>query len=805
MRLPLPNPMEILNPKFQPALEALVRRAPIELRAVQQLSQADILYLEAFLGLARELGLCDASVAQFVTQKDLKLTEGQKLDVQQLRVALSNRMDLNLDFAKAFAAGFRTSTYVPPEQRNAAAEAGPERQAVSQLPGAATVKPEKIEHQSDYDQAYQVAPAPERVRLEDDKLAITSSRVQEDEFHYFDLFDGKFFKALEQRGSPSAGIILKYAKKLAGNKDHRHQLERVLSEELLAVNPEAREVCQAYVLREKENIELVYQLQATLAIPDKELYELSIKYLCSTKLTFQISQQYYVTYYRLLQQFLTKADYKSVVNTNMDMIKKLSSSNDCQVLSILACVAKQRDLVPEELPVQLQNPTLFFVDKASISREGVKVICTQKLLKIEVYLLASTDWSPELLKQVKPHKTMLFNRECSKYIEDIAVPFEARSERVVVNFYFESRSYQWTHQFETPIAATQELTAEGIVVRAPGLQRVCIPGKTLEARGGAVLVAFEEFANESLSARLFLEDQVLDEVLSFPSVSLECTPAVTFENGPRLLMHVLPNCALQLQGSGSTVSLKKGVVSLQSSLRTSQETLPLYPAEREGAFEVELPRTAFNDRVTIENTVTLKCFGQTFTHSQSTEFDNSQLVKIATFVYRDQIVSHLFTEKGPLADKDVTVSCCGESFALKTDAGGLLALSGPSYRLSSATLQFQHLGTSYYKSVSAAREISRPLPAVVVSRGQGIWVPAQAPGTRFLLDNVPLPLEGDRLLVPAGMPTGGYSLVREAKKTVQVVASVTVIAQPSSDECARLLLVTQLSDTEFVVPAGAVI
>jgi len=85
--------------------------------------------------------------------------------------------------------------------------------------------------------------------------------------------------------------------------------------------------------------QMFYQHQEFIELSNKKLYEYSIDYLASKNVTFNISEEFYFKYYRLLQEYLTQGDFKRVMSANQDTIKSLGAAGDCIVLSIMSCVA----------------------------------------------------------------------------------------------------------------------------------------------------------------------------------------------------------------------------------------------------------------------------------------------------------------------------------------------------------------------------------------------------------------------------------------------------------------------------------
>ena len=98
------------------------------------------------------------------------------------------------------------------------------------------------------------------------------------------------------------------------------------------------------------------------------MYSLSVEYLVSKKLTFDIQENDYCKYYRLLMTFLDKGDYNSVMRANQETVKNISNADQCVTLSILECVAFHKELIPE-MSLKFKKPTIFFIDFVKLSRD----------------------------------------------------------------------------------------------------------------------------------------------------------------------------------------------------------------------------------------------------------------------------------------------------------------------------------------------------------------------------------------------------------------------------------------------------
>ena len=57
----------------------------------------------------------------------------------------------------------------------------------------------------------------------------------------------------------------------------------------------------------------LYMLQQVLDVSDKQLYTLTIDYITDRSVDNQEMEKYYFKFYKVMQEFLTKGDHKSIM------------------------------------------------------------------------------------------------------------------------------------------------------------------------------------------------------------------------------------------------------------------------------------------------------------------------------------------------------------------------------------------------------------------------------------------------------------------------------------------------------------
>lgn len=240
-----------------------------------------------------------------------------------------------------------------------AAENAAKRQTSAKLVG------KDIKLQAHFNEVYKTADTGAREKLLGNKYAISSEVVQRNPVYYFCAFENQLEKALDNyRGQVPREIILKYYKQLAGMKNYRGLLYRVMDKETLETHSGLVEVCRKFVmstLGEGNSTKAVYKYSELLNIPSIELYQLTIKHLCSATITCDLDRDNAHLYYTLLQEHLTQSDYKAVIKTNSKVLTKIKTGDECWQVAVMAVVAFQKNLI-EEIPAQLRGPHIFAVD-----------------------------------------------------------------------------------------------------------------------------------------------------------------------------------------------------------------------------------------------------------------------------------------------------------------------------------------------------------------------------------------------------------------------------------------------------------
>ncbi|CAL6012315.1 Conserved_hypothetical protein [Hexamita inflata] len=764
--------MNILDQKFQKILESLVREEPPQEVDLKSLPQSDLLFVSQLMKL---LGKGDISK---MVQKDTKLSTHQEEELELIKLALQEA-DPKAAVYKQLVSKLNISTY----QREA--QAAQETQAKASIPTFKTegkIEKRDLKEQYDFDAIFPFLSAQDQLDLMGHKYAVSSSHAQGDQSRYFR--STKLSKALDHVYYPKPYVVAEYAGDLYGNKDRRHLISALISEENQKKFPGALATCRKYILDTKD-AQMFYSHQDFIELTDKKLYDYSIDYLVSKDITFNISEEHHFKYYRLLQEFLSLGDFKRVMSANQDTVKSLGAPGDCVVLSILSCVAVQKGLEKQQ-PFCFKNPDLFFVDAAAVKQGKVTIVASnQKLNKVEVYYTNALVADTQLLKQVQPNFVKLFDRQLSEHLEEIEVPVETASNNLVLNVFFDRVSYQWQYQFQVEQAVFQELTEKGIDLIGVVSSQEKSESKLLKH------VSYSDFQNTS---QLYVGCGGKQVPVAFPQVTLSCAPVVSFEDADSV--RVVPNAAFQLKNCHSGIQLQPERVSLSAVFGQGQE-VQMQAVPSDGGFVVKIPEKVISNAY-LRFKFTCSLFNEDYSHELTTSFDNSQMVKCATYVYQNAVVSQFFTEYKVVPHLPVSVTVNGQetsSFNLQTDQFGKISISTKDLVASSIGYQFEFEGKSFNVQKQLANEHVRQIPQVFAARDSEVALP----GFDALYIAGEKQTIKDGKLSTAGMKPGDYVVCSgKSEELFELVVTENKIQQVDP-------LVVRETDGGFVVPVGATV
>ncbi|CAL6082050.1 Conserved_hypothetical protein [Hexamita inflata] len=764
--------MNILDQKFQKILESLVREEPPQEVDLKSLPQSDLLFVSQLMKL---LGKGDISK---MVQKDTKLSTHQEEELELIKLALQEA-DPKAAVYKQLVSKLNIATY----QREA--QAAQETQAKASIPTFKTegkIEKRDLKEQYDFDAVFPFLSAQDQLDLMGHKYAASSSHAQGDQSRYFR--STKLGKALDHVYYPKPYVVAEYAGDLYGNKDKRHLISALISEENQKKFPGALATCRKYILDTKD-AQMFYSHQDFIELTDKKLYDYSIDYIVSKDITFNISEEHHFKYYRLLQEFLSLGDFKRVMSANQDTVKSLGAPGDCVVLSILSCVAVQKGLEKQQ-PFCFKNPDLFFVDAAAVKQGKVTIVASnQKLNKVEVYYTNALVADTQLLKQVQPNFVKLFDRQLSEHLEEIEVPVETASNNLVLNVFFDRVSYQWQYQFQVEQAVFQELTEKGIDLIGVVSSQEKSESKLLKH------VSYSEFQNTS---QLYVGCGGKQVPVAFPQVAFSCAPVVSFEDAESV--RVVPNAAFQLKNYHSGIQLQPERVSLSAVFGQGQE-VQMQAVPSDGGFVVKIPEKVISNAY-LRFKFTCSLFNQDHSHELTTSFDNSQMVKCATYVYQNAVVSQFFTEYKVVPHLPVSVTVSGQetsSFSLQTDQFGKISISTKDLVASSIGYQFEFEGKSFNVQKQLANEQVRQIPRVFAARDSEVALP----GFDALYIAGEKQTIKDGKLSTAGMKPGDYVVCSgKSEELFELVVTENKIQQVDP-------LVVRETDAGFVVPVGATV
>ncbi|CAL6107217.1 Conserved_hypothetical protein [Hexamita inflata] len=764
--------MNILDKKFQNIFESFVREEPVHEIKLKQLPQSDLLFVSQLMKL---LGKGDISK---MVQKDTKLSTHQEEELELIKLALQEA-DPKAAVYKQLVSKLNISTY----QREA--QAAQETQVKVSIPTLKTegkIEKRDLKEQYDFDAVFSFLSAQDQLDLMGHKYAASSSHAQDDQSRYFR--STKLDKALEYIYNPKPYIIAEYAKSIYSNMDQRHLISALISEENQKKFPGALTTYRKYILDTKD-AQMFYAHQDFIELTDKKLYDYSIDYLASKNITFNISEEHHFKYYRLLQEFLSLSDFKRVMGANQDTVKSLGAPGDCVVLSILSCVAVQKGLETHQ-HFCFKNPDLFFVDAAAVRQGKVTIVASnQKLNKVEVYYTNALVADTQLLKQVQPNFVKLFDRQLSEHLEEIEVPVETASNNLVLNIFFDRVSYQWQYQFQVEQAVFQELTEKGIDLIGVVSSQEKSESKLLKH------VSYSEFQNTS---QLYVGCGGKQVPVAFPQVAFSCAPVVSFEDADSV--RVVPNAAFQLKNCHSGIQLQPERVSLSAVFGQGQE-VQMQAVPSDGGFVVKIPEKVISNAY-LRFKFTCSLFNKDYSHELTTSFDNSQMVKCATYVYQNAIVSQFFTEYKVVPHLPVSVTVSGQetsSFSLQTDQFGKISISTKDLVASSIGYQFEFEGKSFNVQKQLANEQLRQIPRVFAARYSEVALP----GFDALYIAGEKQTIKDGKMSTAGMKPGDYVVCSgKSEELFELVVTENKIQQVDP-------LVVRETDGGFVVPVGATV
>ncbi|CAL6012279.1 Conserved_hypothetical protein [Hexamita inflata] len=764
--------MNILDQKFQKILESLVREEPPQEVDLKSLPQSDLLFVSQLMKL---IGKGDISK---MVQKDTKLSTHQEEELELIKLALQEA-DPKAAVYKQLVSKLNISTY----QREA--QAAQETQAKASIPTFKTegkIEKRDLKEQYDFDAIFPFLSAQDQLDLMGHKYAASSSHAQGDQSRYFR--STKLSKALDHVYYPKPYVVAEYAGDLYGNKDRRHLISALISEENQKKFPGALATCRKYILDTKD-AQMFYTHQDFIELTDKKLYDYSIDYLVSKDITFNISAEHIFKYYRLLQEFLSLGDFKRVMSANQDTVKSLGAPGDCNVLSILSCVAVQKGLEKQQ-PFCFKNPDLFFVDAAAVKQGKVTIVASnQKLNKVEVYYTNALVAYTQLLKQAQPNFVKLFDRQLSEHLEEIEVPVETASNNLVLNVFFDRVSYQWQYQFQVEQTVFQELTEKGIDLIGVVSSQEKSESKLLKH------VSYSEFQNTS---QLYVGCGGKQVPVSFPQVTLSCAPVVSFEDAESV--RVVPNAAFQLKNCHSGIQLQPERVSLSAVFGQGQE-VQMQAVPLDGGFVVKIPEKVISNAY-LRFKFTCSLFNKDYSHELTTSFDNSQMVKCATYVYQNAVVSQFFTEYKVVPHLPVSVTVNGQetsSFSLQTDQFGKISIFTKDLVASSIGYQFEFEGKSFNVQKQLVNEQVRQIPQVFAARDSEVALP----GFDALYIAGQIQTIKDGKLSTAGMKPGDYVVCSgKSEELFELIVTENEIQQVDP-------LIVRETDGGFVVPVGATV
>ena len=175
-------------------------------------------------------------------------------------------------------------------------------------------------------------------------------------------------------------------------------------------------------------------------------------------------------------------------------------------------------------------------------------VSTLELKKVEIYLLTAA-CDPQLLKHIKPNKTLVLNKQFAVQMEELEIELGAKeASNVCVNFYFADRYFQWQHQFEQKPEVLEELVKDGILVKSNKLEKMFIGDDEVACQHGACLVSYDLFDfKKELNCKLIISNAKVPHTIRYPQVELTLEPTVDFSQVNNGLVTVSSfNCSAKL-------------------------------------------------------------------------------------------------------------------------------------------------------------------------------------------------------------------------------------------------------------------
>jgi hypothetical protein len=278
------------------------------------------------------------------------------------------------------------------------------------------------------------------------------------------------------------------------------------------------------------------------------------------------------------------------------------------------------------------------------------------------------------------------------------------------------------HQIQKFDKITEELTDKGIFVRMKGMKKAYVEQEETTVEEDSIFVDYQKFAGRSqLSCKLVLENKVVNHVLSFPQIHMESDPIMQVVSTKPMKVQVLANCSAMLSNGDSKVRVGAELVEVTPTIKLlSGQQIQLQQTQgQERVFEVEekhVPKLAG-----IDCSIRAVLFGREHQTSKFISWDNSQLVKISTFVYSDEITCHFFNDHEAFRDLDVFVNVDSDiAVMMRTDEEGFLNIKYKGLCPKTVKFTFTVGDKSFKMQKNLSHLLGQEVPSVVVQKGKSL-------------------------------------------------------------------------------------
>ena len=198
---------------------------------------------------------------KYVTDKKMKLDYNFEKELHDIKLHMSQNLDLEsknlFNFARSKAIPGTLKESVKKGFFSSSTKKQEEKPLIEEM---TYDRDDKYNYQNEFDQAYSISE--NKQKMLKNKFALSSREAMKDEFIYFDHFDGKLSDAIYQyqsyMGQVPQSILIKYASKIGGMKNHRHLLHQLINEELLKAQPELAKTMRNYINKECQEMHLLY-------------------------------------------------------------------------------------------------------------------------------------------------------------------------------------------------------------------------------------------------------------------------------------------------------------------------------------------------------------------------------------------------------------------------------------------------------------------------------------------------------------------------------------------------------------------